>query len=103
MQLRKISIGRQLALGLGCLLLLTLTLGPGHTWWPGSRLTACGEPLRGLYDHLLQVRTALGKIEADILLMHRNMLALNLTTGCRGAPAHHQGDRRQRGPRTPPV
>lgn len=29
MQLREMSIGRQLALGLGCLLLLTLALDPG--------------------------------------------------------------------------
>jgi signal transduction histidine kinase/CheY-like chemotaxis protein len=68
-KLRDIKIAAQLRLGLGVILALVLLLGAlawvqsEHQW----------QQTKGLYEHPMQVRRALGDFEANILVMHRGM------------------------------
>jgi signal transduction histidine kinase/CheY-like chemotaxis protein len=70
MRLRDLSIGKQLGLGLGVILLLVVCLGI-LAWSQTARLW---EQTQTLYDHPLQVRRAVGALEADILTIHRAMI-----------------------------
>jgi signal transduction histidine kinase/DNA-binding response OmpR family regulator len=66
---QRLTIGAQLWLGLGAILILVALLG-GVAWRQADSLWA---ETQGLYDHPLQVRRAVGEIKADILAMHRGM------------------------------
>jgi signal transduction histidine kinase/CheY-like chemotaxis protein len=66
---QRLTIGAQLWLGLGAILVLVVLLG-GVAWRQADSLWA---ETQGLYDHPLQVRRAVGEIKADILAMHRGM------------------------------
>jgi signal transduction histidine kinase len=67
--LQRLTIGAQLFLGLGAILLLVAALG-GVAWQQADSLWA---ETQGLYEHSLQVRRAVGEIKSDILAMHRAM------------------------------
>ena len=75
MKLRDLNIGTQLALGLGCILLFVILLGVQSY----QQEEALWQETKGLYEHPLQVRRALGELNGDILIMHRGMKDLVLT------------------------
>ena len=73
MKLQDIKIGTQLRLGVA--VILALVVGFGAFAWHQSQLL--GSQIQTIYQHPLQVRDALGKLEADLLAMrleYRNML-----------------------------
>ena len=67
--LQRLSIGTQLFLGLGIILVMVGLLGV-VAWQQADSLWA---ETQGLYEHPLLVRRAVGEIKADILTMHRGM------------------------------
>lgn len=69
MALRSLTISRQLSLGIFFLMLLLLLLG-GLAWEQVHKLWSTTHQL---YNHPLQVRTALDQIRADVLGIHRGM------------------------------
>jgi signal transduction histidine kinase/DNA-binding response OmpR family regulator len=69
MRLRNLKIGTQLRLGFGAMLALVIALG-ALAWVQSDLLW---KDTKDLYDHPLQVRRAVGALEADILVMHRGM------------------------------
>ncbi len=69
MKLKNIKIGTQLRLGLGGVMVLVVFLGV-LAWKHGGLMW---QQTEGLYDHPLMVQRAIGAIEADILMMHREM------------------------------
>jgi len=75
MQLRDVKINTQLKVGLGSILLLVVFLGT-MVWLETDTLW---QQTKGLYDHPLKVRRAVGEIKADILAMHRGMRDLVLS------------------------
>jgi signal transduction histidine kinase/HAMP domain-containing protein len=72
--MRDVKISTQLKVGLGAILLLVVFLGT-MVWMETDILW---QQTKGLYDHPLQVRRAVGEIKADILSMHRGMKDLVL-------------------------
>ena len=74
MRLRNLKIGTQLRLGFGAMLALVIALG-ALAWVQSDLLW---KDTKDLYDHPLQVRRAVGALEADILVMHRGMKDLCL-------------------------
>lgn len=66
MKLKNMKVGRQLRLGLGCILVLVALLG-GVAWFQADSLW---QETQGLYDHPLAVRRAIGGLTADILTMN---------------------------------
>ena len=74
MQWKDLKIGTQLRLGLGAMLALVLVLG-AVAWVQTDRLWLQTE---SLYAHPLQVRRAVGDIQAQVLTMQRSMLELCL-------------------------
>jgi signal transduction histidine kinase/CheY-like chemotaxis protein/HAMP domain-containing protein len=69
MKLRDLNIGTQLAIGLGIIITLVLLLGvvayvQEESMW---------QETAGLYEHPLQVRSAIGDLDVDILYIHRGM------------------------------
>ncbi|MCX6690640.1 MAG: hypothetical protein NTW33_00980 [Methanoregula sp.] len=66
MKLRDLNIGTQLAIGLGIIIALVILLGvvayvQEESLW---------QETKGLYEHPLQVRRAIGDLDVDILTMH---------------------------------
>ncbi len=74
MHMRNVKISTQLKIGLGSILLLVIFLG-AMAWRETDTLW---QQTKGLYDHPLKVRRAVGEIKADILSMHRGMKDLVL-------------------------
>ncbi|HWQ68115.1 MAG TPA: response regulator [Methanospirillum sp.] len=75
MNAHDLKIGTQLALGLGCILIFVILLG-FVAYIQEERLW---QETKGLYDHPLQVRRAIGELNTDILTMHQGMKDLILT------------------------
>ncbi len=69
MRLRNLKIGTQLRIGFGAILVLVIALG-ALAWVQSDMLW---EDTKRLYDHPLQVRLAVGALEADILNMSRHV------------------------------
>ena len=69
MKIKDLTIGKQLGIGLGIILALVILMGAvvviqeANLW----------QETTGLYEHPLQVRRAIGDLDADILLMHKGM------------------------------
>jgi hypothetical protein len=63
MKFRDISVGVQLRIAFGAILVLVAGLGV----MAYSHAQIIWEETRGLYEHPLQVRRALGEMKADIL------------------------------------
>lgn len=76
MKLTNLKIGTQLKISFGIILLLIVLLGL-ISWVQSERIA---RQTIDLFDHPLQVRRALGELKADVLLMHRGMKDLALTT-----------------------
>ncbi|MCX6089474.1 MAG: response regulator [Candidatus Atribacteria bacterium] len=74
MKLKDLKIGTQLGLGLGLILGLVVFLAI-MAWVQTEELWL---QTKGLYDHPLLVRRAVGELETDILSMHRDMMNLIL-------------------------
>jgi CheY-like chemotaxis protein/signal transduction histidine kinase/HAMP domain-containing protein len=74
MKLRDLSIGTQLRIGLGAILVFVVSLG-GLAWMQTGQLW---QQTKGLYDHPLTVRRALGDLQADILGIRGRMKDLCL-------------------------
>ncbi len=74
MRIRDVKISTQLKVGLGTILLLVIFLS-AMAWMETDTLW---QQTKGLYDHPLKVRKAVGEIKADILAMHRGMKDLVL-------------------------
>ncbi|MEI8189416.1 MAG: response regulator [candidate division NC10 bacterium] len=74
MKLKDLKIGAQLRLGLGLILVLVVFLAI-MAWVQTEELWL---QTKGLYDHPLLVRRAVGELKADILSMHRDMKDLIL-------------------------
>lgn len=75
MRFEYLKIGTQLAIGLGCILVFVILLGivsyvQEESLW---------QETKGLYEHPLQVRRALGELEVDILTMQKGLRDLVLT------------------------
>lgn len=75
MRLHELKIGTQLALGLGCILFFVILLGV-QSYQQEEKMW---EETKGLYEHPLQVRRAIGDLSVDILSIHRGMRDLILT------------------------
>ena len=71
---KDLTIGMQLGIGLGIILALIIVLGAVVVIQEAS----LWEETSGLYEHPLQVRRAIGDLNADILMMHRGMKDLVL-------------------------
>jgi signal transduction histidine kinase/CheY-like chemotaxis protein len=74
MQLKDLKIGTQLRLSLGIILAFVLLLG-GLAWMHTDLIW---QETKGLYDHPLMVRRALGEIKFDVMAMQRSMKDLIL-------------------------
>lgn len=74
MNLHNLKIGQQLRLGLGVILLLVVLLS-AMAW---KQTGSLWQETKGLYEHPLAVRCALGELNADVLTMRQEMLALCL-------------------------
>jgi signal transduction histidine kinase/DNA-binding response OmpR family regulator/HAMP domain-containing protein len=74
MRLRNLKIGTQLRIGFGAILALVLALG-ALAWLQTDLLWS---DTKDLYDHPLQVRRAVGGLEADIQAIHLGMKDLCL-------------------------
>lgn len=72
---KDLTIGMQLGIGLGIILALVIVLGAVVVIQEAS----LWEETSGLYEHPLQVRRAIGDLNADILMMHRGMKDLALS------------------------
>jgi len=68
------KISRQLQFGLGIILVFVVLLG-AVAWFDADSLW---QQTKGLYEHPLQVRRAVGEIKANVLSMHRGMKDLVL-------------------------
>jgi len=66
---KNLTIGMQLGIGLGIVLALVVLLGVVVVIQEASMW----EETAGLYEHPLQVRRAIGELNADILMMHNGM------------------------------
>lgn len=73
--MKDMKIGLQLRLGLGAILAFVVLLG-ALTWYEAESLW---QETKGLYEHPLQVRRAVGNLTADILAMNLAMKDLCLT------------------------
>lgn len=67
MKLRNLSVGTQLRISLGAILVLVGLLG-AVAWRQAESLW---EETQGLFEHPLTVRRAIGELTADVLTMHR--------------------------------
>ena len=74
MKLQDVKIGTQLRLGLGLILALVVALGV-LAWLQSDELW---RQTKTMYDHPLQVSSAVGEFEADVLAIHRGMKDLML-------------------------
>ncbi|MBF0230442.1 MAG: MCP four helix bundle domain-containing protein, partial [Desulfamplus sp.] len=80
MKFKDLKIATQLKMGLSLILVLMMLLGTlsliqtGQLW----------EETKGLYEHPLTVRRAVGEIKADIIYIHRDMKDLFLTDNEQG-------------------
>ncbi len=72
MKLKDLKIGTQLRVGMGVIVALVLILA-ALAWMQASKLW---QQTQTMYDHPLQVRTAIGRLDADILAIHRDMRGL---------------------------
>jgi len=79
MKLANLKISTQLRLGFS--LIMTCVLLVGALAWQQTELL--WQETKGLYDHPLQVRRAIGEIKADILAMHRGMKDICLAENSR--------------------
>lgn len=77
MKMKNLKIGTQMKTGLGLVLLLALLL----TVTAYLQTDSLWQQTRGLYEHPLQVRQALGELKAALLDIQGETLALFLTTG----------------------
>jgi len=75
MKLKDLKIGTQLKIGTCAILVFVALLGV-TAWFQANSLW---QETKGLYDHPLQVRRALGELTFDILSMHREMKSLILS------------------------
>jgi signal transduction histidine kinase/DNA-binding response OmpR family regulator/HAMP domain-containing protein len=75
MKFNDLKIGSQLRIGLGAILMFVLLLGTTAY----IQTTSLWQEAQGLYEHPLQVRRAIGELEADILVMHNAMKDLTLS------------------------
>ncbi|MEI6293445.1 MAG: ATP-binding protein, partial [Methanomicrobiales archaeon] len=69
MKIKDLTIGKQLGIGLGIILALVILMGAVVVIQEAS----LWQETTGLYEHPLQVRRAIGDLDADILLMHKGM------------------------------
>ncbi len=76
MKLSDLKIGTQIRLGMGVVLAFVAVLG-GLAWVQSNQIW---QETKGLYEHPLTVRRAIGELQADILSMHRAMTYLCLET-----------------------
>ena len=76
MKISDLKIQTQLQLGFGIIFLFVLVLG----WVGWIETDRIAEQTKKLYDHPLKVRRAIGKLEADVLKMHRSMKDLVFTS-----------------------
>ncbi len=67
--IQRLPISQQLGLGLGIILFLVILLGVVA----GQQAESLWQETQGMYDHPLQVRRAVGEIQADILAMYLAM------------------------------
>ena len=67
--IQRLPISQQLGLGLGIILFLVILLGVVA----GRQAESLWQETQGMYDHPLQVRRAVGEIQADILAMYLAM------------------------------
>jgi len=65
-------IGTQLKVGLGVIVAMVVALVVLAAW----QCTLLFDQTRGLYEHPLQVRAAVGQLKADVLSIHRDMKSL---------------------------
>jgi len=76
MKYKDIKIGTQLRTGLGFILFFVVILG-SVAWFQAKKLW---ESTEGLYSHPLQVRRAVELLKSDVLLIHRSMKDIVLTS-----------------------
>ena len=69
MKLKDLTIGTQLKIGMGAILVFVALLG-ATAWFQANSLW---HETKELYEHPLQVRRALGDLTSNILTMHRDM------------------------------
>ncbi|MDQ1238845.1 MAG: hypothetical protein QG577_1030 [Thermodesulfobacteriota bacterium] len=74
-RMKDLRIGTQLKLGLGAILVFVAILG--ITSWLQNELL--WQQTKGLYEHPLRVRKAVGAIRADVISIHLNMKELFLS------------------------
>ncbi|MCX6699579.1 MAG: response regulator [Methanomicrobiales archaeon] len=74
MKIKDLNIGKQLGIGLGIILVLVILMGTVAVIQEAS----LWQETAGLYEHPLQVRRAIGDLDADLLVMHRGMNTLVL-------------------------
>ncbi len=72
--MKNLKISKQIYIWLAIMLLLIVLLSASAL----SSIEGMWVNTAGLYEHPLTTRRAVGKIEADVLLIHRNMLQLVL-------------------------
>ncbi len=87
MKLKNVSIGTQLRLGLGLILAFVVALG-ALAWVQSGQLWL---QTQTIYDHPLQVGSAIGEFEADVLSMHRDTKDLLLAANDQEIAAVLQG------------
>jgi signal transduction histidine kinase/DNA-binding response OmpR family regulator/HAMP domain-containing protein len=74
MKYQDLKIGTQLRIGLGAILVFVAFLG-ATAWFQAENLW---QETKGLYEHPLMVRRAVGELNADVLSMYRGMKDLVL-------------------------